>query len=184
MTWLTNQFLVAMPFLTNSLFEKTVVLVCQHDKDGALGIVVNKETSLLLEDILLELNLEFEPIPSLKTPVLCGGPVQMQRGLVLHDSKNSWAATIPVGDELNLTMSKDVMEAISEDRGPELCLPLLGYSGWESQQLEEELLNNYWLSTPADNSIIFDTPIEQRWQRAASLVGIDIASMSGVTGTA
>ncbi len=184
MTWLTNQFLIAMPFLTDSLFEKTVVLVCQHDEDGALGIVVNKTTGLFLEDILTELNLQYESVPSLRSPVFYGGPVQMQRGLILHDSKRSWAATIPIGNHLGLTMSKDVLEDISVNRGPELCLPVLGFSGWGSQQLEQEMRDNYWLSTPVDNSIIFDTPINERWQKAASIVGIDITSMSGFTGNA
>ena len=185
MTWLTNQFLVAMPSLMDSVFERTVVLICQHNEDGALGIVVNRTTELLLEDILQELNLQVEEdVPQMKIPVHFGGPVQVQRGLVLHEAGNTWAATLPIGTELGLTMSKDVLEAISEKRGPRQCMPLLGFAGWESGQLESEMKENVWLTAPADNSIIFGTPIEERWQRAGSLVGVDIATMSPITGNA
>ena len=184
MPWLTNHFLVAMPSLMDSVFEKTVTLICQHNDEGALGIVVNRTTELTLGDILGELDLQSEDVPQIKLPVHFGGPVQIERGLVLHDSGDSWAATIPVGSELGLTMSKDVLEAISENRGPRRCLPLLGFAGWESGQLEAEMLENLWLSTPADNSIIFDTPVSERWHRAASLIGVDIAMMSSEAGHA
>ncbi len=184
MAWLTNQFLIAMPSLTDSIFDRSVVLVCQHNEDGALGIVVNKLTDLYMKDILTELDLEVEDVPENDTPVYFGGPVQVERGLVLHDSSNSWAATIAVGSELGLTMSKDVLEAISEKRGPSWCIPLLGFSGWESEQLESEMQENLWLTTPADSSILFNTPIHERWHKAASLVGIDIESLSTVAGHA
>ncbi len=184
MNWLTNQFLVAMPAMSDSIFERTVVLVCMHDEDGALGIVINRPTELLLEDILQELDLNPNSNPEAKLPVHFGGPCQVERGLVLHDSSKSWASTIRVGSEFGLTMSRDILEAISEERGPQFYIPLLGFSGWESEQLETEMRNNVWLSTPADRSIIFDTPVHERWQRAASLVGIDIATMSTVAGNA
>ncbi len=184
MDWLTNQFLVAMPSLSDSIFDRSVVLVCQHNEDGALGIVINKITELHMKDILSELDLEVDDVPEVDIPVYFGGPVQVERGLVLHDSNQSWAATIPVGSELGLTMSKDVLEAISEKRGPSWCIPLLGFSGWESEQLESEMQDNLWLSTPADSSILFDTPIHERWQRAASLVGVDIGSISTIAGHA
>ncbi len=184
MKWLTNHFLVAMPSLMNSIFEKSVILVCQHNEEGALGIVVNRTTELCLKDIVSELNLNTTDVPEMKLPVHFGGPVQVDRGLVLHDSQNSWAATIPVGSELNLTLSRDVLEAISENKGPQLCMPLLGFAGWDSAQLESEMSENVWLSTPADSSIIFDTPINQRWQRAASLVGINIETMPTYAGHA
>ena len=184
MTWLTNNFLIAMPSLVNSIFEKTVILVCQHNEDGALGIVVNRTTELCLEDIISEVDLEATDVPEMKLPVHFGGPVQVDRGLVLHNSDNSWAATIPVGSGLSLTLSRDVLEAISENRGPELCMPLLGFAGWESKQLESEMRENVWLSTPVDSSIIFDTPIAQRWQRAASLVGVNIETLSAFAGHA
>ena len=184
MTWLTNQFLVAMPSMSDSIFERTVVLVCMHDKDGALGIVINRITELLLEDILKELDLEPNGQPEIKLPVHFGGPCQIERGLVLHDASKSWASTIKVGEDFGLTMSRDVLEDISENRGPQFYLPVLGFSGWESEQLEAEMQNNVWLSTPADSSIIFDTPVQDRWQKAASLVGIDIATISTVAGHA
>ena len=184
MTWLTNQFLVAMPSMSDSIFQRTVVLVCMHDEDGALGIVVNRTTELFLEDVLRELDINSNGNPESKLPVYFGGPCQIERGLVLHDSSMSWESTIRVGSDFGLTTSKDVLEAISEKRGPQCYIPLLGFSGWESDQLENEMRNNVWLSTPADHSIIFDTPIHERWQRAASLVGIDIETMSTVAGNA
>ncbi len=184
MTWLTNQFLVAMPTMSDSIFERTVVLVCMHDEDGALGVVINRITELHLEDILKELDLQPNEQPETKLPVHFGGPCQIERGLVLHDATRSWSSTIKVGNEFGLTMSRDVLEDISENRGPRFYLPVLGFSGWESEQLETEMQNNMWLSTPADFSIIFDTPVHERWQRAASLVGIDIATISTVAGHA
>jgi len=164
MTWLTNQFLVAMPSMSDSIFERSVILICMHDEDGALGVVINRMTKLLLKDILAELDIQSEECPQSKLPVHFGGPCQIERGLVLHDAGQSWSSTIEVGNDLGLTMSKDVLEAICENRGPEFCLPVLGFSGWESNQLEAELRNNVWLSTPADFSIIFDTPVQERWQ--------------------
>ncbi len=155
-----------------------------HDEDGALGVVINRITELLLEDILKELDLEPTERSETKLPVHFGGPCQIERGLVLHDSSQSWASTIEIGDEFGLTMSRDVLEAISENRGPQFYLPVLGFSGWESEQLETEMQNNMWLSTPADFSIIFDTPVQERWKKAASLVGIDIATISTFAGHA
>ncbi len=184
MTWLTNQFLVAMPTISDSVFERAVVLICMHDEDGALGIVVNRVTELVLEDILNELDLDATGNPEAKLPVHFGGPCQLECGLVLHNAGQSWASTIKVGNEFCLTTSKDVLEAISENRGPEIFLPVLGFAGWESNQLEDEMQNNVWLSTPADSSIIFETPIQERWHKAASLVGIDIATISSVAGHA
>ena len=184
MPWLTNQFLIAMPSITDSIFDRSVILVCQHNKEGALGIVINKLTDWSMKDILEKLDLQVDDVPEIDTPVYFGGPVQTGRGLVLHDSGNSWEATIEVGNELGLTMSKDVLEAISNNCGPSWCMPLLGFSGWESQQLESEMEQNLWLTTPADSSIIFDTPTEQRWQKAASLIGVDIESISTIAGHA
>lgn len=165
-------------------FEKTVTLICQHNDEGALGIVVNRVTDLHLKDIFEQLELTHNDAPELDLPVHYGGPVQIERGLILHDSGDNWAATIPVGHNLGLTMSRDVLEAISESRGPQRCIPLLGFAGWESGQLEQEMLDNVWLSAPADSSIIFDTPINDRWKTAASLVGIDPYAMSTEVGHA
>ncbi len=184
MNWLTNHFLVAMPSLSDSIFERAVVLICLHDKDGALGIVVNRITQLLLEDILGELDLKCPDGSVDRRPVHFGGPCQLESGLVLHEAGPSWSSTLQVGTEFALTTSKDVLEAISENRGPEFIMPMLGFAGWESNQLETEMQNNVWLSTPADSSIIFNTPIQDRWHKAAALVGIDISTMSPVVGHA
>lgn len=184
MSWLTNHFLIAMPSLLDPHFERTVTLICRHNDEGALGIVVNRTTDLRLNDIFTQLDLHPTDVPERDMPVHYGGPVQGERGLVLHDAGKDWAATISVGPTLGLTMSKDVLEAISEQRGPPRCLPLLGFAGWESGQLEQEMSQNVWLTTPVDESIIFDVPIEDRWTQAAKLVGVNISTMSSEVGHA
>ena len=184
MTWMTNQFLIAMPALHDPYFERTVTLVCQHNEEGALGIVVNRTTDLFLKDIFDQLEIPPADVPEMKLPVHNGGPVQTDRGLILHESGDDWAATLPIGNDLGLTMSRDVLEAISEKRGPKLCMPLLGFAGWESGQLESEMQDNIWLSAPADSSIIFNTPVAERWTKAAALVGINLSTISVEAGHA
>ncbi len=184
MTWLTNQFLIAMPALHDSYFERTVTLICQHNEEGALGIVVNRTTDLFLKDIFDQLEIPLADVPEMKLPVHNGGPVQTDRGLILHESRADWDATLQVGNNLGLTISPDVLEAISKKRGPKLCMPLLGFAGWERGQLESEMQNNVWLSAPADNSIIFDTPVAERWTKAAALVGINLSTISVEAGHA
>ncbi len=184
MRLLTNHFLIATPALRDSDFERTVILVCQHNEDGALGIVINRTTGLSLGDIFKELDLEVNDKLQLKMPVHYGGPVQMDRGFVLHNSGNTWEATLPIGRDFGLTMSKDVLEAMSNQQGPEFCMPLLGISGWDEGQLEEEISENLWLPVPCESSIIISTPINNRWQAAANLAGIDITSMSTIVGHA
>ena len=184
MAWLTNHFLIAMPSMDDPYFERTVTLVCQHNEEGALGIVVNRATDLYLKDIFDQLEIPLTDVPEIQMPVYFGGPVQTDRGLILHDSGNDWAATIPIGKTMGLTMSRDVLEAISENRGPKHCMALLGFAGWESGQLESEMHNNLWLSVPADSSIIFNTPVSERWEKAAELVGVNVAAMSTEAGHA
>ena len=183
MAWLSNQFLIAMPSMKDPHFEKTVTLICQHSKDGALGIVVNRATDLHLKDIYEQLELDHNDAPEVQLPVHYGGPVQSQRGLILHDSGEDFSS-IRVGTTLGLTTSRDVLEAISFQQGPRNCMAVLGFAGWESGQLEEEMRQNVWLSVQADTSIIFDTPIERRWQRAAALVGVDFSTLSTEIGHA
>ncbi len=177
MAWLTNQFLVAMPDMQDPHFSKTVTLVCQHDEQGALGVVINRATELTLKDIYESLNLDHNDAPETDLPLHYGGPIQPQRGLILHDSGEDFSS-IKVGDSLGLTTSLDVLEAISNQRGPQNCMVTLGFAGWESGQLEQELAKNVWLSTPAEKSIIFDAPVDERWDRAAGLLGINFSMLS------
>jgi len=183
MAWLSNQFLIAMPTMKDPFFERTVTLICQHNEEGALGVVVNVTTDLKLIDIYEQLSLDHNDAPEVTQPVHYGGPVQSRRGLILHDSGDEFSS-IQIGTTLGLTTSRDVLEAISIQRGPRNCIPVLGFAGWESGQLEDEIRQNVWLATPANNSIIFDTPVQQRWESAASLVGVDFSTLSTEVGHA
>ncbi|MDH3688221.1 MAG: YqgE/AlgH family protein [Gammaproteobacteria bacterium] len=181
---LANQFLIAMPALMDPNFVRTVTLICQHNEDGALGVVINRSTTLKLHQVLDQLSVPKDNISEPDAPVFLGGPVQTERGLILHEGLGEWETTLPINDMLGLTTSKDILEAIGDNRGPKDCLLALGYAGWGSGQLEREMRENAWLSGPSDNDIIFRTPVEERWPKAAQLVGVDISRLSGQTGHA
>ncbi len=177
---LTNQFLIAMPHLEDSYFSRTVTLICQHDANGALGVVVNRTLdSLSVRDILREFNLPDPGSTQLtNTPIYVGGPVHNELGLVLHKDLGRWQSTLRVGTQLGLTSSRDVLEAISMSNGPDDCLLVLGYAGWAAGQLDFEIQQNSWLNVPADPRIIFDVDVEQRWGEAVASLGIDIATLT------
>lgn len=180
---LTNQFLIAMPALNDPNFEKTVTLVCQHDDEGALGIVINRPSELLVGDVLAQLKLPTKHAPS-EQNVLNGGPVHSERGLILHSGECSYESTIAVADTVSLTTSMDVLEAIAGDQGPHQYLIALGYASWGPLQLEDEIQDNVWLSGPATDDVIFKAPMEQRWITAAASFGIDMRLMSSQAGHA
>lgn len=181
---LENQFLIAMPMLADPNFEKTVTLICQHTENGALGVVINRTTNLKVSEVLEQLSLPVDRLNNPDMPVYIGGPVQTERGLILHDDMGDWDSTLSVSDTLCLTTSKDILEAIAENRGPENCLLALGYAGWGNGQLEREISENAWLSGPVDNDIIFHTPVDERWLKAAEFLGVDIALLSTRAGHA
>lgn len=177
---LANQFLIAMPHLEDSYFSRTVTLVCQHDENGALGVVVNRTLdSLSISDVLREFNLA-EPASTHLTnaPIYVGGPVHNELGLVLHKDLGRWQSTLQVGTQLGLTSSRDVLEAISNSDGPDHCLLVLGYAGWGAGQLDFEIQQNSWLNVPADPRIIFDVDVGQRWVEAVASLGINIATLT------
>ena len=181
---LANHFLIAMPTLADPNFERTVTLICQHNADGALGVVFNRTTNLVLADIFTQLELPNDKTERADEPVYHGGPVQTECGLILHDGDREWDATLQVGDSLSLTTSRDILEALATNEGPEHCLMALGYAGWGSGQLEREITENAWLSGPAKFDIIFSTPIEKRWTQAAASMGVDLTTMSREAGHA
>jgi putative transcriptional regulator len=180
--YLTNHFLIAMPGLVGSEFSKTVTYICQHDEEGALGIVINKTHSLTMGDIYKQLQISPATPKTASIPLFSGGPVEEGRGFVLHQSKAEWDSTLLVNEGLALTSSKDIMQAIAHDEGPENWLLALGYAGWASGQLEEEIRQNSWLHGEADAGIIFNAEIGQRWQLAAESIGVDISLMSSDVG--
>lgn len=180
---LTNQFLLAMPALADDNFTRSVTLVCEHTENGALGIMINRPTNLTLSEIFIQLDLN-EKNTATTCPVHFGGPVQSERGLVLHEGIGNWEYTLPITDSLGLTTSRDILSAMADGTGPQSYLFALGYAGWAGGQLEHEIQQNSWLIVPASRKILFETPVEERWTRAAQMAGIDITRVSSEVGHA
>jgi putative transcriptional regulator len=181
---LTNQFLIAMPSLEDMNFSQTVTNICEHTQEGAMGIVVNRPTNLQLYDILEQLEINDIYLRAREESIYIGGPVQPERGFVLHCDNGSWDSTLKVTSEISVTTSRDILESIAAGNGPDNHLVALGYAGWASGQLEEEISANSWLNGPADSQIIFNTPPELRWKAAAKLLGVNMDLISGDAGHA
>lgn len=177
-TCLTDQFLIAMPSLEDPNFAHTVTYICEHNADGAMGIIINRPLELSLGEMLDRLDIEITDRAATMAPILLGGPVQQERGFVLHRLPQSWESTHPVSSDLGITTSSDILDAIAHGVGPADALITLGYAGWGGGQLEQELADNAWLSTPADPHILFDLPFDERWAAAARLMGVDFATLS------
>src|SRR5581483_8170612 len=158
---LTNHFLIAMPTLADRNFYRTVTFVCEHSSDGAMGIVINRVTDLKLGDILEQLEISNADRSLSAQPVFLGGPVQNNRGFVIHEPLGNWESTLPVTDTVGVSTSRDILAAIAEHRGPDRYLVALGYAGWGAGQLEREIAENSWLSSPANRDILFDMPLER-----------------------
>lgn len=179
---LTDHFLIAMPGMADPFFAKTVTYLCQHGPEGALGIIVNRPSDLTLKDIMQQMNIEIQDVKCCDMPIYFGGPVQPERGFVLHESPGEWDSTLRVSPSISLTTSRDILEAISQGQGPERVLVALGYAGWGEGQLEREMVENAWLNAPADKSIIFEQPSAHRWKAAAELMGVDISLLTAQAG--
>lgn len=163
---LQNHFLVAMPALNDSFFYRSVVYLCEHDQNGAMGLIVNRPTKVMLEELLSHLKINNNSQYIKDTPVLFGGPVQKGQGMVIHDQCNtSWKSSLKLSDNMFLTTSTDILEAIGTEQGPKHSLVTLGYAGWRAGQLEQELAENSWLTVPANEDLLFGTPAEERWRR-------------------
>lgn len=183
--YLTNQLLIAMPSLADPNFSQTVTLVCEHTDKGALGVILNRPLDMRLGEVLDQLSLPNRNPRLAEQMVLRGGPVQPDRGFVLHHpTGREWDSTLEVSDGLHVTTSRDILEAMARGDGPTEATMALGYAGWDAGQLEDELLQNSWLTAPCDDSIVFSVPFEQRWQAAARLLGVDLARISHVSGRA
>lgn len=181
---LTDHFLIAMPSLNDGFFNHTVTYICEHDENGSFGIIINQPTGISLKQILSEMKIEPDEDYNGEQPVFLGGPVDQGRGFILHRPPGSWQSSLKVNEEVALTTSKDILQAIARNEGPEDTIIALGYAGWAAGQLEDEMASNTWLSCPADQQIIFNTPVEERWQAAAKLIGIDLSLLSSDTGHA
>ncbi|WP_310647107.1 YqgE/AlgH family protein [Limnohabitans sp.] len=203
---LTHHFLIAMPGLEDETFSKSVVYVCEHSERGALGLVINKVSDLSMRGLFAKVDLSLNRLDLVDAPVLQGGPVHTERGFVLHDAMlanpdpdlteeqaalnavskpdSIYASTMRIPGGLEMTTSKDVLEALSAGNGPRRVLVSLGYSSWGEGQLESELAENSWLTVPADTDVIFETPVAQRYERAMALLGLQSWMLSSQVGHA
>jgi putative transcriptional regulator len=181
---LTNQLLIALPALAETNFSRSVALICQHDDDGAMGIVVNRRSEYTLGEVLGQMGVEGGTESLRAQPVLAGGPVHPERGFVLHDGGPRWDSTLAITDTLFLTTSRDILEAMARGEGPDHALVALGCAGWGSGQLEHELTENDWLTAPADAELLFALPLESRWVAAAGRIGVDFAHLADYAGHA
>jgi putative transcriptional regulator len=185
---LTNQFLIAMPGMVDGNFAGTVVYLCEHNDKGALGLVINRPIDINLKHLFEKVDLSLDRSDLAERPVYLGGPVQTERGFVLHESLDDegghYNSTLKIEGGLEMTTSRDVLEALSNGAGPRKVFITLGYSGWTAGQLEEEISRNGWLNVDADPDVIFDTPVEQRYDKALSLLGITRNFLMGEAGHA
>lgn len=181
---LTNHFLIAMPSLMDPNFHQTVTYICAHNEEGAMGLVINRPMELHLSDVLEQLDIEATAAAVAHMPVFEGGPVQRERGFVIHRPAGVWDAVLRVTDELAVATSRDILAAMARGEGPPQTLVALGYAGWGAGQLERELAENAWLSGPADVRILFELPSEQRWAAAAASLGVDLTLLSTEAGHA
>jgi len=179
-----DHFLIAMPSLADPHFFRGVTLVCQHDADGAMGLVLNHPSDFTLGEVLRQMDIGGAPAALARRPVLLGGPVQPDRGFVLHEDPRDFGPSLRFGHGLAISTSREILEALAAGTGPADFVMTLGYAGWGAGQLEAEIVQNAWLTVPADRAIVFDTPIEQRWQAAARTLGIDISGVSDTVGHA
>lgn len=210
---LENQFLIAMPSLGDDYFNKTVTYICEHNDDGAMGLIINMPVNITLHDLLKQIEendkeelsdkstvhkeekkLAQEEAPiavennllkhSLEQLVLSGGPISQNRGFVLHLTQSGWKSSLALSDDIMITTSKDILMSLGTEKAPEQFMVTLGYAGWGPGQLEAELQSNSWLTIDADSDILFNTPIEQRWQKATEKLGVNIAHLSSDIGHA
>ncbi len=184
--YLTNHFLVSMPQLLDENFARTVSLICHHDAGGAIGIVINRLSSHTLGEIYHQLELEVADPHSAAQPVFDGGPVHREFGLIIHsrDQDKSWESTLAISDTLALTSSRDILLDMARGEGPNESLMSLGYAGWGPGQLESEIQQNSWFSTPVEEQLLFDTQVDNKWYLAAGLIGMDPNKLTGQVGHA
>jgi len=181
---LSNQFLIALPVIEDSVFDRSVSLICRHDKKGAMGVVFNKQTKYQLKDILTNIGIEVEDSSCADLPVYEGGPVHHERGFILHSPLGNWDSTLKVTANIGITSSKDILEAIAKGKGPTQFLVALGCAGWSEGQLEQELLDNAWITAPVDMDTLFAKDASLKWQASAKNIGVDILKISQVAGHA
>lgn len=181
---LTAHFLIAMPAMDDPHFAQGVTLLCQHNDEGAMGLVVNRVSEFTLGEVLEQMQIVTDSKELADLPVLMGGPVNPDRGFILHDDPREWSSTLRFGNGLAVSTSRDILEAIAKGDGPKNAMIALGYAGWSAGQLEAEIAANAWLTVEADQAILFHTPIHARWRAAAKSLGVDLAQITDYSGRA
>jgi putative transcriptional regulator len=183
-TSLNNQLLIAMPNLRDPNFARGVAFICQHGEGGAMGLMINRLSEYCLGDVLAQMNMHSELPEVAEAPVLIGGPVQPERGFVLHAPGGNWESSFHISDRVSVTTSRDILLAMAAGNGPRHAIVTLGYSGWSAGQLEQELRDNHWLTAPAAERVLFETPLDERWEAAAGLVGVNMLQLASYAGHA
>ncbi|WP_266160889.1 YqgE/AlgH family protein [Dyella silvatica] len=181
---LAGHFLIAMPSLAEPPFSRGVAFVCQHDEDGAMGLLVTQLSEYRFGDVLAQMKLSCHDPELADAPVLIGGPVQQERGFVLHREHGHWESSYRINDSWSVTTSRDILVAMAAGEGPRQAMMALGYAGWSAGQLEQELMDNTWLTVEANERVVFDTPLDERWSAAAGLVGVDPLQLPNYVGHA
>lgn len=179
-----NHLLVALPSLDDPHFAQAVTLLCQHDGEGAMGVLINRPSEYTLGEVLQQMGIDSCDEKLQSQIVLAGGPVHPERGFVLHDGEQTWDSSLEVGGGLFLTTSRDVLEAMAKGEGPAQAVVALGCAGWGAGQLEQELVDDSWLMVPTRHDVVFDLPLAQRWQAAAGSIGVDLVNFAGQSGHA
>ncbi len=181
----TNQFLIAMPQLEDAIFFRSLIYICEHSvEQGAVGIMVNSPLSINLHDVLQQMKIESHSEAVNTLPILLGGPIEQERGFILHNPSKRWRSTLEISQEVAVTTSNDILKAIAEGQGPSKVLIALGYAGWGPNQLENEIKNNLWFNCAVNTQILFDMPFEKRWEGIQKAIGIDLNKISGQVGHA
>ncbi|GGW94411.1 YqgE/AlgH family protein [Alteromonas halophila] len=182
---LQNHFLIAMPSLDDGYFSRTLTYVCEHNEDGAMGLVINQPSTMTLKELLAQTDKALSvPEDKAEQIILAGGPVNQDRGFVLHSQQQGWASSLTLAPNIMVTTSKDILTAIGQQQGPEDAIIALGYAGWTAGQLEQELQDNAWLTIEADEDILFHTPIHKKWQAAVNKLGVDVWQLAPGAGHA
>jgi putative transcriptional regulator len=186
---LTGQFLIAMPAMQDPYFSKTVTLICAHNEDGAMGVVINRPLDITVDHLFEQIQLPCDYANIIEKPVFYGGPVQTERGFVLHAPHGEYNATVAINEAVALTTSKDILESLAQNQGPSKVMIALGYAGWTAGQLEDEVSQNAWLSFQPNslkgfNDLVFDLPFNEKLETAMSMIGVNYASLSEVAGHA
>lgn len=181
---LTNHLLIAMPSLTDPNFARSVIYLCEHHEQGSVGLIINRPMQFPLSIVFEQLNIEPIHVETNRVPLLFGGPVQPERGFVIHKQAGVWRSSLVLQDEVTVTTSNDIIRAIAQDTGPKDVLVTLGYAAWTSTQLEKEVMDNVWLVCPYRSDILYEVPFHERWEYAGKSIGVNMSQLSSDSGHA